>query len=122
MASNNRAPKKTYVSTFSMDLKSSRSPQVVTVHVGQRLENGVVQKSRALAEHEQKKSPTGKDTRFISCVECKTCGYNVPLTQLRNALLGCLFRHSREMPVEETTKAGNQCRQMRIHLQGTKSK
>lgn len=62
MASHNRGLKKTFVSTFSLDLKRTRSPQVVTVHVGKRLENGITEKNRTLTDHEQEKSTAGKDT------------------------------------------------------------
>ncbi|KAL2078473.1 hypothetical protein ACEWY4_026158 [Coilia grayii] len=58
MASHNRGLKR-YVSTFSLNVKPSRSPQVVTVHVGGRLENGTAEKNRTITDHEQKTHTTG---------------------------------------------------------------
>ncbi|XP_076154283.1 myosin light chain kinase, smooth muscle-like [Alosa pseudoharengus] len=102
MASQNRGQKKTYVSTFRMDLKPSRAPQVVTVHVGKRLENGV-EKSRILLDYEQTKSTTdSKPGRAAETHQTKL--HRQPQPEVKHSFNSPLAASSKKSPTREEKK------------------
>ncbi|XP_063078023.1 myosin light chain kinase, smooth muscle-like [Engraulis encrasicolus] len=109
MASHNRGQKKTYVSTFSLDLKSSRaphSPQVVTVHVGRGSENGAVVKNMAISDHGRKSHTTVNTPPASKAAERRsTSGLHKqqqPQQEVKHAINSPLATFSKKSPTTTT--------------------